>query len=151
MTTTRRRHPTHVPAQQLTLRGFGRLVTDEVRRQGHGEPDAPFQRHSETSQEAAEAIDAKGKANKLRAAVYLWLCRQGSRGGTDEECQAALNMGGSTQRPRRVELTDRGLVGDSQKKRPTVSGRSATVWVALPLADGSTPVLFPKGDTPGGA
>lgn len=150
MATTRTRHRPP-PAEQLTLRGFGRLVTDEVRRQGHGEPEAPFQRHSETSQEAAEAIDAKGKANKLRVAVYLWLCRQGSRGGTDEECQTALKMGGSTQRPRRVELTGRGLVGDSQKKRPTVSGRSATVWVALPLADGSTPFPATKGNTPGGA
>jgi len=58
---------------------------------------------------------------------------QYSRGLTDHEMQAHLNMIGSTQRPRRVELCDKGLVVDSGRQRPTPSGRMAVVWVIHPV------------------
>jgi hypothetical protein len=51
-----------------------------------------------------------------------------STGGTDEELQDALGMNPNTQRPRRIELVERGLVRDSGRTRKTKSGRRATVW-----------------------
>jgi hypothetical protein len=42
--------------------------------------------------------------------------------------QAELQMQGSTQRPRRVELVRAGLVVDSGLRRRTFAGRSAVVW-----------------------
>jgi hypothetical protein len=51
-------------------------------------------------------------------------------GLTDEQMQTYLGMNPSTQRPRRIELVRSGLVVDSGFKRPTRSGRDATVWRA---------------------
>lgn len=88
----------------------------------------PAQRHSDTSQEAAEAI--KPSAASLRMKVLDFIVARGSDGATDAEIQTALRMEGSTQRPRRVELVDAGLIRDSGCKRTTASLRRATVWVA---------------------
>lgn len=87
----------------------------------------PRQQHSPTSTEAAEAIEPR--ADTLRAQVldYLRMCNV--NGATDEEMQLALGMNPSTQRPRRVELVNAGLVVDSGRTRPTASGRAAVVWV----------------------
>jgi predicted ArsR family transcriptional regulator len=49
-------------------------------------------------------------------------------GLTDEEIQTALGLNPSTERPRRVELVERGMVEDSGARRMTRSGRSAVVW-----------------------
>lgn len=88
----------------------------------------PFQRHSETSREAADAI--RGKASKtLRAKVYRAIVASGDRGMTDPELQAELGLTGSTQRPRRVRLVELGLVIDSGKCRASATGRRCTVWV----------------------
>lgn len=82
---------------------------------------------SQTSQLAAAAI-RKG-ASSLRTKVLNYL-RDRRDGATDDEMQWALGMNPSTQRPRRVELCEEGLVVDSGKRRPTKSGRAATVWYA---------------------
>lgn len=82
----------------------------------------PYQRHSDTSKAAAVAIEPK--AGSLRAKVLEHL-RGCERGATDKEMQAALDMGGSTQRPRRIELVEAGLVRDSGVRRDR-----STVWVA---------------------
>lgn len=87
----------------------------------------PSQAHSPTSQEAAEAIQPR--AETLRRAVLDYLRSRGEEGATDEETQEALAMSGSTQRPRRCELQEMGLVVDSGRTRPTRSGRAAVVWV----------------------
>lgn len=91
---------------------------------------APFQPHSPTSRAAAESV--AGQAPSLRRAVYRALLEAGEGGCTDEEIQALLGLSGSTQRPRRVELVEAGLVRDSGRKRTTGSGRLAVVWVAVP-------------------
>lgn len=86
----------------------------------------PAQQHSPTSTAAAESV--VGKAGTLRAAVLDFL-RRGS-GATDEEIQEGIPMAASTQRPRRVELVERGPVVDSGVTRATRSGRQAVVWRA---------------------
>ena len=49
----------------------------------------------------------------------------------DEEIADYLKMSPSTARPRRIELVNAGLVVASDRRRPTRSGRMATVWVAV--------------------
>lgn len=49
---------------------------------------------------------------------------------TDAEIQDALGLDGSTQRPRRRELEQAGLVFDSGERRATHTGRAAVVWRA---------------------
>ena len=88
----------------------------------------PAQGHSETSIAAAGAI--KEPAHTLRTRVLGYIVARDKHGATDIEIQTALRMEGSTQRPRRVELLDAGLIKDSGTTRKTPSGRSAVVWVA---------------------
>lgn len=84
----------------------------------------PYQRHSETSRAAAEHLARA--AVTMRARVFALLKRSGPM--TDEQMQDALGMNPSTQRPRRVELWQRGLVEDSGERDRTKSGRAAVVW-----------------------
>lgn len=91
------------------------------------EPDPPAQRHSATSVAAASA--AKEFAPLLRNKLLALLQRVGAYGLTDEEMQRELAMDANTQRPRRRELEQAGMVRDSGKTRETRSGRRATVWV----------------------
>ena len=89
--------------------------------------ERPFQAHSDTSCEAAAQM--KPTAANLRAAVLRELAMRGEQGATDEEVQLALSMPGNTQRPRRRELELSAQVVDSGRKRKTLSGRDAVVWV----------------------
>lgn len=90
-------------------------------------PMPPAQRHSATSMEAARLIS--GKAATLREKVRQFLELRGKAGATDEEIQSALVMAANTERPRRRELEQAGIVRDSGMTRTTTSGRAATVWV----------------------
>jgi hypothetical protein len=90
--------------------------------------DPPYQPHSETSREAAEAIEPDTAT--LRGVVLAYIRRQGQRGATDDEMQVALGMNPSTQRPRRVELWDAGFVERTNMTRITRGGRQASVWRA---------------------
>lgn len=92
------------------------------------EPVPAFQRHSDTSRDAAVRI-AKD-AETLRQQVYAYIVSRGGHGATDEEGQAKLCMDGNTYRPRRRELETAGVVMDSGQRRATSSGRSAVVWMA---------------------
>ena len=65
-----------------------------------------YQSHSGTSIAAAQAIEKN--AGTLRGLVYRRLVRLGSFGATDEEIQLGLDLNPSTQRPRRVELVEKG-------------------------------------------
>lgn len=47
---------------------------------------------------------------------------------TDEEMQSGIPMGANTQRPRRVELVNKGMVADSGNTREGSSGKLAVVW-----------------------
>jgi hypothetical protein len=88
----------------------------------------PAQRHSETSKAAAEAI--KSRVEIDRARILAEIKRLGLIGRTDCELQEQLGMNGSSQRPRRIELVDAGLVKDSGRTRKSASGRACVVWVA---------------------
>ncbi|MBI2725415.1 MAG: hypothetical protein HYX42_04115 [Polaromonas sp.] len=54
---------------------------------------------------------------------------------TDEELQIALGMNPSTERPRRKELVDAGLVVETAERRKTLSGCKAIVWAAAPVME----------------
>tara|TARA_Y100000310_G_scaffold71479_1_gene67305 strand:+ start:732 stop:1052 length:321 start_codon:yes stop_codon:yes gene_type:complete len=100
----------------------------------------PFIRHSVTSADAADAYQRSGNAMTSRARVLAAITAAGPRGATDKELQRALDMRGSTQRPRRVELVRTGQVEDSGQVR----GRSV-VWVVSRWAEverGETGRLF---------
>ena len=90
-------------------------------------PPVPSVATSDTSKAAAEAIEPT--AGTLRHAVMRFLRCCGCVGATDEQMQLALQMNPSTQRPRRIELVKGGFAFDSSRRRPTTSGRAATVWV----------------------
>lgn len=91
--------------------------------------EAPYQRHSETSREAAEAIEPDLAGLRGRVLAFIRQC--GDKGATDDEQQVALAMNPSTQRPRRIELWRKDLVRRTQETRPTRSGRKASVWIAV--------------------
>lgn len=100
----------------------------------------PFIRHSQTSADAAAQHQRIGRAVTSRARVLAAITGAGPIGMTDKEAQRALDMRGSTQRPRRVELVRTGQVVDSGRVR----GRSV-VWVASRWAEverGETGRLF---------
>lgn len=87
---------------------------------------APFQAHSPESIAAADEIAPS--AASLRGQVYALLRAKGPL--TDEEIQELLHLGGSTERPRRVELVEMGLV-IRDGVGTTRSGRSAAKWRAI--------------------
>ena len=87
----------------------------------------PSVRDSRTSAQAADGI--RSGSARLRQQV-LDLLRASPGGLTDEELQQRLEMNPSTERPRRVELVNLGLVADSGRTGRTASGRSAVLWVA---------------------
>lgn len=86
----------------------------------------PFQRHSATSKDAAASIEPA--AGTLRSRVWGFLVERGANGATDEEIQNMLDMAQNTERPRRIELVNGGLVRDSGRTRLTQSNRRAVVW-----------------------
>lgn len=79
-----------------------------------------------TSQLAFRQL-SEDRAEMDRRAI-LNVLRQTS-GATDEEIQELAGIDPNSQRPRRVELVQRSLVRDSQRRRLTRSGRKAKVWV----------------------
>ena len=90
---------------------------------------APYQAHSETSKAAAKEITPH--INRCHRLILDYLKRVGIAGATDQELEDATGMGGSTVRPRRIELVKKELVEDSGRTRETRAGRKATVWVAV--------------------
>ena len=87
----------------------------------------PYQRHSQTSGEAADAITHKlGELERL----VLRKISFAADGLTDEEGMNEAGLSGSTYRPRRVRLVELGRVRDSGRTRKTASGRNAVVWEA---------------------
>lgn len=84
-----------------------------------------------TSREAAESIELS--APTLRSKVLHHVRECGYLGATDADIQEELELTGNTQRPRRIELCDMGLLRSSNIKRITASGRSAVVWLSTHL------------------
>lgn len=104
---------------------LGAALSDAVGdRPGLVRSDAPA-----TSRTAARAVSVKsgsGRGMLLRA-----LRDAGSL--SDYEMQNATGMKSSTQRPRRVELVDIGLVRPSSELTRRHEGSAWTVWVLTPL------------------
>jgi hypothetical protein len=93
-------------------------------RVGKVRADAP-----ETSQAAARAITLKTGTARWRILARLWCSYDTATvGRTDLELQRELDMNPSTERPRRGELVDAGLVTDAGWTR-IHDGREWTVWV----------------------
>ena len=86
----------------------------------------PFQRHSETSRDAAQSIAKHIGALHHRVLAYL---KNHPQGATDEQISDGTVLRESTALARRVELTQANLVKDSGRYALTRSWRKATVWV----------------------
>ena len=99
---------------------------------GYG-PAAPHN-GTPTSRAAATTIEPNA-AETLRKRILEFLRLCGQDGATDEEIQLALDMAGNTERPRRGELANAGLIfrvfhNGSYSTRATSSGRKAVLWFA---------------------
>jgi len=114
-------------------------VTDDQNGYHHYGGIPPHQR-GETSREAAQAI--LPRTGTLRRRVYDWWYAQ-LEGGTDDEAQVALEMDPSTERPRRIELTQDGLLVETNLTRPTRSGRRARVYVCAEFVEVLAPAPEP--------
>lgn len=86
--------------------------------------DAPYQAHSQTSQQAARQIADKAPSLRQRVLDALTACPM-----TDEQIANHLGLNPSTARPRRIELVQRGLV-EEVGVTITASGRKAVIWGA---------------------
>jgi predicted ArsR family transcriptional regulator len=86
--------------------------------------DAPAQRHSPTSVEAAKSRTKK-KTEIDRETIIAALELHGPL--TDEQIVERTGIGANTVRPRRVELVREGLVQAVGEGR-TVSGKRAVTW-----------------------
>jgi hypothetical protein len=94
----------------------------------------PYQKHSSTSKEAAQAI--KHRAGSIRQRVYEALLSCGADGATDDEVVVMLDgMNASTTRPRRIELVNLGAAYKTDQKRKTRAGRWACVYRAIEGVD----------------
>jgi hypothetical protein len=84
---------------------------------------------SPTSEEAARTL-SPGKRAIDRERVYVAIAASPS-GMTDDELQAALDLDGSTERPRRLELFEQGRIARTGRTRSTRAGKRAAVWIAV--------------------
>jgi len=90
------------------------------------------------ARDTSTAAYLKALQNSSSQRVRVWNLLSSlppSEGLTDEEMQTVLVMGANTQRPRRLELVEAGVVIDSGKRRPTSIGNDAIVWVKNPEPD----------------
>jgi len=87
----------------------------------------PFVRGSETSEAAAEA--KRPTAASDEGLVLDFITSRGSTGATDDELEVALGMLHQNASARRCSLVGKGLVRNSGARRPTRSGKRATVWM----------------------
>lgn len=90
----------------------------------------PFQRHSETSRQAALSVyGAPSQSQESR--VYSLLLESFPRGWSDEQIAEALDLNPSAERPRRVKLVEKGLI-EAHGEGTTRAGRRCTLWRAKP-------------------
>lgn len=86
---------------------------------------APYVRGSSTSRAAAASL-SQSKIERDRATILAFIAARGPV--TDEEQQAGTGIGGNTQRPRRLELADAGLIKKAAEKKRTLAGNRAVAW-----------------------
>lgn len=112
-------------------------MTDEKYGMYGGDP--PYVAGSDTSLAARD--DIRESVNALQARV-LALLAEAPR--TDEEMQTAGRFLGNTQRPRRIELAQLGMVCDSGVRRRTSRGKTAVVWQLHRIGDCSCSPREPR-------
>ncbi|MHB1036060.1 MAG: hypothetical protein ACYC35_16745 [Pirellulales bacterium] len=81
----------------------------------------------ESSRSAAAAVGPRVPALETR--VYLFVVSRGDHGATDEEIASHVEGRTDSLRCWRVELRNAGFLLDSGRKRTTLAGISATVWI----------------------
>jgi DNA-directed RNA polymerase specialized sigma24 family protein len=86
---------------------------------------APYQRASDTSQEAADEM--YGRLPRLRAAVLQAYVEAGRRGLTPDECAHAIGESVLAVRPRATEFVQAGLLEKTGERRLNSSGMKANV------------------------
>ena len=86
--------------------------------------------HSNLDSSLDAAVEIHPHIARLQGVVLEAVRNTGSHGATDQELEALTGLGGSTVRPRRLELEARGLVEWKGYYRCTKSGRRSRVWVA---------------------
>lgn len=88
----------------------------------------PAQRHSQPSVEAAYGTAAKRRRHDHRRIAAAL-----SRGPkTDRALQRELELAGSTERPRRIELVRAGIVVEAGYELAERTGRRSTLWAIAP-------------------
>ncbi len=90
-------------------------------------PTTPPSNGTATSDEAAHSLSEE-TLNEQHRAILNALWRHRDHGLTDEELQDATGINPSSERPRRGELVEGGLVVVTALTRRTKSGRNANVW-----------------------
>ena len=78
-----------------------------------------------TSRSAARRV--RPKAESQAARIWDYIQQQGDDGATDKEIQAALELDGNSQRPRRVWLRDNGFID----QKPDTLRNGCIVWIAV--------------------
>lgn len=94
---------------------------------------APFSNGS-TSKAAARLIEPD--LNRLESMVLEHVRSCGEHGATRQETEDGTGLGGDTVRPRADRLLKLGLLTETDRERPTRSGRMARVIVAAEFAGG---------------
>ena len=89
----------------------------------------PYAKNSETSRGAADSMIAP--APSVRRRGFDFIASRGDYGATDDEIEIGLELSHQTASARRNLLVKDGAVVNSDAKRPTRSGRPASVWVAV--------------------
>ena len=87
---------------------------------------APYDKGSATSKEAAASIISK--LSNLELKVFKHIHAQGIAGSTCDEAEIALDMSHQTCSARFRGLVLKEAIYDSGVKRPTRTGRNATVY-----------------------
>ena len=100
-----------------------------------GCPDAPGHRRIDTSIAAADAIAPK--LGRLQRLAETTIRAAGPDGLTADELAARLAMGRWSIQPRTTELSRKGMIRDSGRRRRNVTDRAAIVWVAPAFAPAS--------------
>ena len=102
-----------------------------------GYPDAPGHRGVDTSIAAADAIAPK--LGRLQRLAETTIRAAGFEGLTADELAARLDMERWSIQPRTTELSRKGIIRDSGRRRRNITGKAAIVWVVpASVADNDT-------------
>ena len=91
-------------------------------------PDTPGHRNVDTSVAASLALAPK--LGRLQRMAHEAIRDAGKHGLTADELAARLEMDRWSIQPRTSELRRKGLIRDSEQRRPNKTGKLAIVWVA---------------------